>query len=61
MKNVDGKQVRKILSKKKRVYLCGKLSKPEEFEFVNTDGLEIGISYYEKFTAEKAGFHLWNY
>ena len=61
MKTVNGKQVRKSLSERIRVYLCGDLSAPEDFEFVKTDGLEIGISHYDSFVAEKAHLHKWNH
>ena len=61
MKIVNGKQVRKALSKQIRVYFCGNLSNPEDFEFAKTDGLEIGISHYDSYTAEKVHLHEWNY
>lgn len=60
MKIVYGKEVRETLSKQIRVYLCGNLSDPEPFDFVKTDGLEIGLSHYQHFTVEKAHFHQWN-
>ena len=61
MKIVNGKQVREALSKQIRVYLCGDLSVPEDFEFAKTDGLEIGISHYDKYTAEQVHLHEWNH
>lgn len=61
MKTVNGKQVRDTLSKQIRVYLCGNLSNPEDFEYAKTDGLEIGVSHYDNYTAEKAHLHKWNY
>lgn len=61
MKVVIGKNVREALSKQIRVYLCGNLSAPEDFEFAKTDGLEIGISHYDEYTAEKAHMHEWNH
>lgn len=61
MRIVDGNKVRDALSKQIRVYLCGNLSGPELFEFAKTDGLEIGLSHYEAFTAEKAHLHKWNH
>lgn len=60
MRTVDGQEMRRSLQKQLRVYLCGKLSASQDFESVETDGLEFGISYYEVFTAEKAHFHKWN-
>lgn len=60
MKRIDGNKMRESLAKQIRVYLCGKLSDPEDFEFVETDGLEIGISHYDQFTVEKAHLHKWN-
>ena len=61
MKTVNGQQVREALSKQIRVYLCGDLAEPEDFESVKTDGLEIGISHYKEYTAEKAHLHKWNH
>ncbi len=61
MKTITGKDIRDALAKQKRVYLCGKLSKPEAINHILTEGLEIGVSHYETFTAEKAHVHLWNY
>lgn len=60
MKVVDGILVRQALSEKNRVYLCGNLSYADSFNPVINDGLEIGISHYDSFTAEKAHFHKWN-
>ena len=60
MKAVDGILVRQALSEKNRVYLCGNLSYADSFNPVINDGLEIGISHYDSFTAEKAHFHKWN-
>ena len=61
MKTVNGQQVRETLFKQIRIYLCGDLSEPEDFEFVKNDGLEIGISHYDEYTAEKAHLHKWNH
>ena len=61
MKTVNGQQVREALSKQIRIYLCGNLSDREDFEFAKTDGLEIGISHYDVYTAEKAHLHQWNH
>lgn len=61
MKIVSGKGVRDSLSNQIRVYLCGHLDSPEPFEHINTDGLEIGISHYDDYTAEKPHLHKWNY
>lgn len=61
MKTIDGDQVRESLSKQIRVYLCGNLSSPEDFEFIKTDGLEIGISHYDIYTVEKPHLHKWNH
>lgn len=60
MKVVNGNKVRESLQDRIRVYLCGNLLSPEPFEFVKTEGLEIGISHYTNFTAEKAHLHKWN-
>lgn len=60
MRTITGKDIRDALAKQKRVYLCGRLSKPEAINHILTEGLEIGVSHYETFTAEKAHVHLWN-
>ena len=61
MKIVNGKDFRKLLVNQIRVYLCGKLTQAEHLKYVETDGLEIGISHYDSYTAEKAHYHDWNY
>lgn len=61
MRTVNGLQVRETLFKQIRVYLCGDLSEPENFEFVKTDGLEIGVSHYDEYMVEKAHLHKWNH
>ncbi len=35
-----------------RMYLCGNLEKPQALDWINTDGLEIGMSDYKEFTAD---------
>lgn len=60
MKIICGQDMRRSLFKQIRVYLCGNLSNPEDFDFIKTDGLEIGISHYKNFTAEKVHMHKWN-
>lgn len=60
MKVVSGNKIRESLSEKTRVYLSGYLSGKQSLESVNIDGLEIGVSHYNSFTAEKAHYHKWN-
>ena len=57
---IPGTEIRNSLSKSVRVYLSGNLSERQTLQPVINDGLEIGISHYDSFTAEKAHFHKWN-
>ena len=60
MKIVQGEEVRAALKKYYRTYLCGKHLIPESFDAVETDGMEIGITHYVKYTLEKPHYHKWN-
>ena len=48
------------LKEKGRVYLCGNLALPNGLEHIQTDGYEIGISYYDDFSADKPHLHSYN-
>lgn len=60
MKIIHGEEIRAALKNHYRVYLCGKHLIPESFEILETDGLEIGITHYDKYTLEKPHYHKWN-
>ena len=58
MNYLSGKEISQALQKAYRVYLCGDLSNPqEELSWIYDNQLEIGISYYKGFTADKPHFH----
>ena len=55
---LDGKQIAKALSETYRVYLCGNLSSPQpELEWLHDDHVEMGMSNYTTFTADKPHLH----
>jgi len=55
---IDGSQITKALSETYRVYLSGNLSIPQpELEWLHDDHIEIGISNYIEFTADKPHLH----
>lgn len=60
MKIVQGEEIRAALKRHYRTYLCGKNLIPESFDAVETEGLEIGITHYAKYTLEKPHYHKWN-
>lgn len=53
-------EVSNALKNQKRVYLCGDLKKENPIPYVKNKEYEIGISYYEKFTAELPHLHSFN-
>lgn len=57
MKVLRGCEYDPTLDATHRFYLCGKLSVPQPVEHIPTDGLEIGISRYRSFMAEKPHLH----
>ena len=58
MNYLEGKEISAALQKTYRVYLCGNLSKPqEELQWVHDEQIEIGISCYSEFTADKPHLH----
>ena len=61
MKIVRGSSIDKALEKAVRVYMCGNLQQDEEINFIPTSGLEIALSKYDLFTAEKPHYHSFNH
>ncbi len=61
MQIVQGSEVKAFLKTAKRVYLCGKLENPDLDTHCHTEGLEIGISSYPRYTAELPHLHRWNW
>lgn len=60
MKTIKGTAIDSVLQKVKRVYLCGHLDKVNDFDHIENDGLEIGISRYRVFTADLPHVHTFN-
>lgn len=55
--HISRQSIDSALDKKYRQYLVGHLLKDrEEFNFIEDD-IEVGISYYREFTADKPHFH----
>ncbi len=61
MKSVKGIQVNEVLQRKVRTYLCGHHLQDEGVDYLDSEQLEIGISRYTEFTAEKPHRHQWNH
>ena len=57
MKILRNEEIEKGISATGRVYLCGNLAKPNGIEHFPTNGYEIGISCYQKYTCETAHYH----
>jgi len=54
---INAKRIENILSKNSRQYLVGNLQLPQELKYIQSKDVEIGISYYDKYTIEEAHFH----
>jgi len=58
MNFIAGQKIFEALSKSYRVYLCGDLKSPQsDLQWIDDKQLEIGISYYNQFSADKPHFH----
>lgn len=58
MKVIRNSVIMDALEYKKRVYLCGNLTRPQpELDFIKDQNIEIGISNYKNYTAELPHYH----
>ncbi|MBT2740805.1 cupin domain-containing protein [Bacillus sp. ISL-77] len=57
MSVIKNEQVTRALESSMRQYLVGKLSRPQELEYIEDDKLEIGITSYDEFTTELPHYH----
>ena len=60
MKTIKGEDINRVLRDFKRIYMCGHLNKVNDFDHIENDGLEIGISRYQTFTADAPHVHSFN-
>jgi len=59
--SISGNQIEHAFQEKYRVYLCGDESMIQpELKYIPDEYLEIGISDYQKFTADKPHYHAQN-
>lgn len=58
MEFIYGSDIQKALESLYRVYLCGDLKLPQELQWIHDEKNELGISYYEKFAADKPHYHI---
>lgn len=61
MKVIKNEDINTALINEKRIYLSGNLKEVNKIEHIQTDGYEIGISNYDKFTCERAHYHSYNF
>ena len=54
---INSSDIEKVLKGVSRQYLAGDLKKPQELEFINDKHLEIGITDYDRYTAEVVHYH----
>ncbi|MBT2723309.1 cupin domain-containing protein [Bacillus sp. ISL-46] len=57
MSVIKNEQVTRALESSMRQYLVGKLSRPQELEYIEDEKLEIGITSYAEFTTELPHYH----
>ncbi len=58
MNYIMGFDVREALKTSDRVYLCGNLKKPQDLEWIHDTGIEIGLSHYKFFSADRPHLHI---
>jgi hypothetical protein len=56
-KGINGIEINNILENFGRQYLVGNLGRPQKLEHIQNDKIEIGITYYDKFTNENPHWH----
>lgn len=54
---IQGKEIATALDKTYRVYLCGNLEKPQSLRWIHDEKNEVGVSFYQKYTADQPHFH----
>lgn len=54
---IRGKYLQQKLDEKYRIYLCGNLKRPQAEKCIFDEKNEVGISYYQQFTADSPHFH----
>ena len=54
---INSKEIQKSLKHNKRQYLCGNLKLPQLLNAIPDDNVEVGITKYQKYTAEIAHYH----
>ena len=57
LKFIKSEEIEKALDLEYRQYLCGKLTREQLYLNHITDDIEVGISYYKEFTADKPHLH----
>jgi mannose-6-phosphate isomerase-like protein (cupin superfamily) len=58
MEIIHGTDLDRALESIYRVYLCGDLKKPQDLKWIHDENIEMGISSYQKFTADQPHYHL---
>lgn len=51
------REIKEATDKSYRQYFCGDLKRPQILDFIHTEGLEIGTSDYQTFTADVPHHH----
>ncbi|WP_299090930.1 cupin domain-containing protein [uncultured Metabacillus sp.] len=54
---IRGEQIVKSLENTSRQYLVGRLSRPQELDYIEDDKLEIGITSYDEYISESPHYH----
>ena len=49
--------IQSATDKNYRQYFCGNLRRPQLLDYIQTEGLEIGTSFYKVFTADEPHLH----
>lgn len=56
----NGTDIIRALQENGRVYYCGKGLHGSDVQHIETDGLEIGVTLYDYYKADKPHVHTWN-
>ncbi|QTC40423.1 cupin domain-containing protein [Bacillus sp. V3] len=57
IKKISSSAISKALETAFRQYLVGDLKQPQELGHIYDEDIEVGISFYKEFTADKPHFH----
>ncbi|EMR05530.1 hypothetical protein C772_02502 [Bhargavaea cecembensis DSE10] len=57
IRRISKQKIDSVLQKNERQYLVGNLKTPQVLQHIHDENVEVGLSYYKQFTADKPHIH----